>query len=129
MFWQVRLHDIVAQIPARHEHNLSYVSAQLMRPVVGFLNSHRTAIHLSFGAEILQDQYDGAWTVHSAGMVDVLGEEVGRAVTALVMDERARNRRLKHFGIWSLHSFSKSLMAVLDYARGTRGWSEHISTF
>ncbi|RKP04347.1 hypothetical protein CXG81DRAFT_655, partial [Caulochytrium protostelioides] len=120
MFWQVRLHDLHAQIPPRQANPLSSVSTTLMRPVVAFLNSHRTSIHLSFGAEILRSQFDGAWSVHSAGMVDVLGEEVGRAVAALVADERERSRRLKRMGIWSLHSVSKSMMAVLDYTRGAR---------
>jgi distribution and morphology protein 31 len=74
----------------------------------------------------LQNNFDGAWTIHSAGLVDFIGEEVGRALTELVLNERERTRQLKRVGLWSLQSVTKNLVKAVDYARGVKGW-EHWS--
>ena len=53
---------------------------------------------------------------------------MGKRISHLVLDEGERTRRLKNVGIWSLSSVSKKVLALLEYARGIRGWMHFSST-
>ncbi|KAJ1332557.1 hypothetical protein BSLG_008859 [Batrachochytrium salamandrivorans] len=66
------------------------------------------------------NNFNGAWDIYAAGLVDVLSEETGRALSRLVQDERERTRRLRHIGIWSLQECSRAIISLLEYIRGTR---------
>ncbi|KAJ3210150.1 Mitochondrial distribution and morphology protein 31, mitochondrial precursor [Dinochytrium kinnereticum] len=123
MHCSVSLNDLRASLPLATSH-ISYMNNAIMRPVVAYMNANRTRIPLSFWAKMDLGNFDGAWTFHSAGMVDLFGEEIGRAVTDLVLNERERGHHLKRVGLWSIQSVTKNIVAAVDYARGTRGW-EH----
>ncbi|KAJ3283391.1 Mitochondrial distribution and morphology protein 31, mitochondrial precursor [Borealophlyctis nickersoniae] len=125
MVWNVRLNDLKAAVPLSTPH-LSYMNNALIRPIVAYMNAVRTSIAISFSAKMNQSKFDGAWTVYSAGLVDVLGEEVGRAVANMVQNDRERARHLKRIGIWSLQSVTRNIMSLVDYARGTKGF-EHFA--
>lgn len=118
MLWQVRLNDIKANVPLRSS-SLTYMNAALIRPIVSYMNSSRTDISLSFGAAMDLSNFDGAWTVYSAGLIDVLSEQVGRAVTNMYTDEKERMKHLKRIGIISFQSVLKNIVSFLDYARPT----------
>ncbi|KAJ3192967.1 Mitochondrial distribution and morphology protein 31, mitochondrial precursor [Irineochytrium annulatum] len=66
--------------------------------------------------------FDGAWTFHSAGIVDLFGEEIGRALTSTVLSERERTHHLKRVGIWNIQSIAKNMVAAMDYVRGIRAF-------
>ncbi|KAJ3316653.1 Mitochondrial distribution and morphology protein 31, mitochondrial precursor [Blyttiomyces sp. JEL0837] len=123
MWCRVGLNDLRASVPLTSPH-ISYMNNALIRPIVAYMNAHRTRIPLSFETQIPLENFNGAWTFHSAGLVDLIGEEIGRAMTLLVLDERERIRQLKRMSVWSLQSVTKNLMAAVDYARGVKGW-EH----
>ncbi|KAI8831095.1 mitochondrial distribution and morphology protein family 31/32 [Chytridium lagenaria] len=126
MHCSVSLNDLRASVPLTTSY-ITYMNNALSRPVVAYMNANRTRIPLSFWPRwIWYTNFDGAWTFHSAGMVDLVGEEIGRAVTALVLSEKERSHHLKRVGLWSIQSVTKNIMTAVDYARGTRGW-EHWS--
>ncbi|KAJ1554040.1 Mitochondrial distribution and morphology protein 31, mitochondrial precursor [Nowakowskiella sp. JEL0078] len=126
MLCDVRLNNLKATIPLVNPH-ISYLNNAMIRPVVAYMNANRISIPITFGAEIDMGNFDGAWDVYAAGMVDVFSEQVGMALTQLVEDERERTRRIKRVGLWSIQTATKNLMTVLDYARGTRGWEQFTS--
>ncbi|KAI8922890.1 mitochondrial distribution and morphology proteins-domain-containing protein [Entophlyctis helioformis] len=120
MHCRVKLNDLKASVPILNPH-LGYMSNALIRPVVGYMNANRTAIPLTFSVKMDVDNFNGAWDVFAAGLVDILSEETGRALTQLVQDERERNRRLRRIGIWSLQELGKSVVSLVEYLRGMRG--------
>ncbi|KAJ3262542.1 Mitochondrial distribution and morphology protein 31, mitochondrial precursor [Boothiomyces macroporosus] len=79
----------------------------------------------------IKENFNGAWDIYSAGLVDVLSEEMGRAVADLVNDEQEQAKRLKEFGLWSVAEVSQKILNVVEHARGDRGKSEYagIDTF
>ncbi|KAJ3276372.1 Mitochondrial distribution and morphology protein 31, mitochondrial precursor [Terramyces sp. JEL0728] len=119
MLGKVKVKDIKANVPIVNE-SLSYMSSALIRPVVGYLNANK-----------IMENFNGAWDIYSAGLVDVLSEEMGRAVAGLVNDEQEQAKRLKEFGLWSLAEVSQKILNVVEHARGDRGKSEYagIDTF
>ncbi|KAJ3021100.1 Mitochondrial distribution and morphology protein 31, mitochondrial precursor [Thoreauomyces humboldtii] len=121
MVWNVRLNDLKASVPLVSPH-ISYLSSALIRPIVGYLNAVKTSISISFRAKMDVSNYEGAWTIYQASLTEVLGEEVGRALTQLVTEQRGRH--LKRVATWSLQSVTRNLAALVEYARGVRGWRE-----
>ena len=51
MFWNLKMSDLKAQVPSKTPE-LSYMSSALIRPVVGYLNAHRTSVELSFDSRM-----------------------------------------------------------------------------
>ncbi|KAI8608194.1 hypothetical protein BC830DRAFT_1263014 [Chytriomyces sp. MP71] len=90
----------------------------LIRPVVAYMNAHRVRIPLSFEARLDMRAFEGAWDFWACGLVEVVAEEVGRALTLLVLDERERVRHLKRIGLWNVQHATKNLMEVVDFVRG-----------
>ncbi|KAJ3095299.1 Mitochondrial distribution and morphology protein 31, mitochondrial precursor [Phlyctochytrium planicorne] len=123
MHCSVSLNDLRASVPLTTPY-IGYMSNALIRPVVAYMNANRTRIPLSFWVKTDLNNFDGAWTFHSAGMVDMFGEEIGRAVADIVLNEKERSHHLKRVGLWSIQSVTKNIMTAVEYARGTRGW-EH----
>ncbi|KAI8922532.1 mitochondrial distribution and morphology protein family 31/32 [Powellomyces hirtus] len=121
MVWNVRLNDIKASVPLVSPH-ISYINSALIRPIVGYLNAVKTSISISFRAKMDVSNFDGAWTIYQASLTEVLAEEVGRAITQLVAQQRAQH--LRRVATWSLQSVTRNLAALVEYARGVRGWRE-----
>ncbi|KAJ3144482.1 Mitochondrial distribution and morphology protein 31, mitochondrial precursor [Geranomyces variabilis] len=121
MVWNVRLNDLKASVPLVSPH-ISYLNSALIRPIVGYLNAVKTSILISFRAKMDVSNYEGAWTIYQASLTEILGEEVGRALTQLVAEQR--NQHLKRVASWSLQSVTRNLATLLEYARGARGWRE-----
>ncbi|KAI8816063.1 mitochondrial distribution and morphology protein family 31/32 [Fimicolochytrium jonesii] len=121
MMWNVRLNDLKASVPLVSPH-ISYINSALIRPIVGYLNAVNTSINIRFGARMDLSNFEGAWTIYQAGLTDVLGEETGRAITTMVAQQRAKH--LKRVATWSLQSVTRNLTALVEYAKGIRGWKE-----
>ncbi|KAJ3025923.1 Mitochondrial distribution and morphology protein 31, mitochondrial precursor, partial [Rhizophlyctis rosea] len=98
MMWRVRLNDLKASVPLVAPE-LSYMGSALVRPVVAYMNAVRTSVGVRFSAGMELDNFNGAWTFQSAGLIDVLSDEIGRALTNMVRDERERARHLKRIGL------------------------------
>ncbi|KAI9340262.1 mitochondrial distribution and morphology proteins-domain-containing protein [Obelidium mucronatum] len=117
MHWGICLNDLRASVPLSTP-DISYMSNALIRPIVGFMNSHRVRIPITFEARTELARFDGSWDFFSAGIVDIVAEEIGRALTLLVLDERERTRHLKRIGLWSVQNATRNLMDVFDFVRG-----------
>ncbi|KAL2914308.1 Mitochondrial distribution and morphology protein 31, mitochondrial precursor [Polyrhizophydium stewartii] len=117
--WRVKLNDLKASVPILNPH-LSYMSNALIRPVVAYMNANRTSLPLASSAKMDVNNFNGAWDIYAAGLVDVLSEETGRALVRVVTDERERARQLKRIGLWSVQAMSRSLVALSEYVRGTK---------
>ncbi|KAI8823899.1 mitochondrial distribution and morphology protein family 31/32 [Chytriomyces cf. hyalinus JEL632] len=117
MHFAICLNDLRAHVPMSSPH-LGYMSQALIRPIVAYMNSHRVRIPLSFEARMGLANFDGSWDFWSAGIVDIVAEEVGRALTLLVLDERQRARHLRRIGLWSVQSMTRNLMEIVDFVRG-----------
>ncbi|KAJ3313900.1 Mitochondrial distribution and morphology protein 31, mitochondrial precursor [Boothiomyces sp. JEL0838] len=124
MLGKIKVKDIKANVPIVNE-SLSYMSSALIRPVVGYLNANKIMIPFSLSAQMDVENFNGAWDIYSAGLVDVLSEEMGRAVADLVNDEQEQAKRLKEFGLWSVAEVSQKILNVVEHARGDRGKSEY----
>lgn len=134
MFWTVKMNNFKASVPLKPKA-LSYMSSALIRPVVAFMNSNRTQLEISFDAKMdivsfptvcllitsnkdeKQTNFNGAWDVYTAGLAQILSEELGRALLSLTQDEKERRRRLYQIGLWSIQSVTKQLMEVIEYTR------------
>lgn len=51
MFWNLKMSDLKAQVPSTTPE-LSYMSSALIRPIVHYLNAHRTSVELSFDSKM-----------------------------------------------------------------------------
>ncbi|KAJ3394543.1 Mitochondrial distribution and morphology protein 31, mitochondrial precursor, partial [Entophlyctis sp. JEL0112] len=118
MHWGICLNDLRASVPLSTPH-ISYMNNALIRPVVGYMNAHRFRIPLTFEARPKLTNFDGSWDFFSCGLVDIAAEEIGRALTLLVLDERERTRHLKRIGLWSLQNATKNLMELIAFVRGS----------
>ncbi|KAJ3251020.1 Mitochondrial distribution and morphology protein 31, mitochondrial precursor [Chytriomyces hyalinus] len=117
MHFAICLNDLRANVPLTSPQ-LGYMSHALIRPIVAYMNNHRVRIPLSFEARMELANFDGSWDFWSAGIVDIVAEEVGRAMTLLVLDERERARHLKRIGLWSVQTTTRNLMEIVDFVRG-----------
>ncbi|KAF9180040.1 Mitochondrial distribution and morphology protein 31, mitochondrial precursor [Haplosporangium sp. Z 767] len=127
MDFEFRFNDTKASVPL-HTESMSYLSNAMVRPIVAFMNSNRTAIPIRCRVEMDLNEFDGAWTMYDSDLMNNLSTEVGKAWANLVADERERNRKLKRVGLWGLQSMTRNIVSVYDYARGNRGFWHYIGT-
>jgi hypothetical protein len=59
--------------------------------------------------------------------MNILAEEMGRAVTKLVNDESEQTRRLRQIGVWSVAEISQRILGFLELAGGDRGFTAYHS--
>eukprot|EP00842_Homolaphlyctis_polyrhiza_P003680 jgi/Hompol1/4312/HPOL_002490-RA len=129
MRWKVRLNDVKTSVPIINPH-LSYMTNALIRPVVAYMNSNRTSIPFAFNTKMDVNNFNGAWDIFAAGIVDVLSEETGRILTDLVRDERETARHLRRVGLWSLQELSKNVVTLVEVVRGNRKpWAPTLESF
>jgi mitochondrial distribution and morphology protein 31 len=105
------LKNLQALIPLQTE-DISYVNNALIRPIVGYMNTHNTHIPLEFYLKMNREHFNGAWTLNDSGLADAISHEVGISLVRLVYNERERSRRLRKIGLWFLQNVSKSLIAL-----------------
>ncbi|ORY47450.1 mitochondrial distribution and morphology protein family 31/32 [Rhizoclosmatium globosum] len=117
MHWAISLNDLRASVPLSTPE-IGYMSNALIRPIVGYMNAHRVRIPITFETRLPLENFNGSWDFFSAGVVDVVAEEIGRALTLLVLDERERTRQLKRIGLWSIQNATRGVMEVVDFVRG-----------
>ena len=48
------------------------------------------------------ENFNGAWDIYAAGLADILSEELGRALTEHINDEKEQSKYLKQIGLWSV---------------------------
>ncbi|KAF9976600.1 Mitochondrial distribution and morphology protein 31, mitochondrial precursor [Actinomortierella ambigua] len=125
MDFEFRFNDTKASVPLRTD-SMSTWSNAMIRPIVAFINSNRTSIPIRFRVEMDLSEFDGSWTQYDSNLMYTMSDEMGRAWTALVQDERDRNRKLKRVGLWGLQSVTRNIVSVYDYARGRQGFWDYL---
>ncbi|KAJ1930537.1 Mitochondrial distribution and morphology protein 31, mitochondrial precursor [Tieghemiomyces parasiticus] len=122
---QVTLRNTRASVPLQTA-DLSYLNNALIRPIVAFVNAHRTATAIPCRFTMPYEAFDGAWSFYDSGFVDRASAEIGKGFVQLAYDERERNRRLKRVGLWGVQTVLRNLINVLDYVRGKRGFWHYL---
>ena len=119
---KLKIKDLKAYVPPSLTGAESYMTTALIRPVVAYMNANKTLIPLSLSAQISLDNFDGAWDIYSAGLADILSEEIGRALSELVHDENENGKRFRQIGLWSVGDWSQKILNFLENAGGDHGW-------
>lgn len=138
---RVNLNDARAAVPI-FTKDLSYVNSALIRPIVAYINSRHTHIPINCRVVKRASEFDGSWTIFDSGLMDDLSEEVSkkifwgffacflsfltkpaspdtgelqtyRAFEKDIMDDRARLRRFRKVGLWSLQIAFQALFLGL----------------
>jgi distribution and morphology protein 31 len=127
---RVHLNDVRAAVPI-FTRDISYVNNALVRPIVAYINSKKTFIPVNCRVVKPVADFDGSWTTYDSGLMDDLSREVRcskpcihfNANIPLQMydafardvldDNRARKRRIKKVGIWTLQLAAQALFLGL----------------
>ncbi|KAL1917640.1 uncharacterized protein VTP21DRAFT_4033 [Calcarisporiella thermophila] len=110
----IRFNNMRASVPLINE-DLSYLNNAVIRPVVAYMNNHETVVPIECKISIGLSNFDGAWTFYDSTLVNEVSAEVGKAFVKLARDERARMRRLKRVGLWSLRSVAGGVADLVGY--------------
>jgi hypothetical protein len=63
--------------------------------------------------------------IYTSGLINILAEEMGRAITKLVNDESEKTKRLRQIGMWSVAEISQRLLKFLELAGSDRGFTAY----
>ncbi|KAL9621247.1 MAG: hypothetical protein Q9160_004268 [Pyrenula sp. 1 TL-2023] len=109
---RVHLNSVHAAVPL-FTRDLSYINSALIRPIVAYINTRRTFIPIQCRLIKPLSDFDGSWTIYDSGLMEGLSEGAYEAFARDVQDERARARRLKTVGLWSLQVIAQALFMGL----------------
>ncbi|ORZ29507.1 hypothetical protein BCR44DRAFT_1505662 [Catenaria anguillulae PL171] len=119
---QLKFNNIRASVPLLPPSDPSTPSylttTALIRPVVAYMNAHRTAIPLACRLAMPLSDFDGAWTIYNAGLSDALATGVGKAMVDGFLDEAERARRIRKVGLWSVRTVAEGVAGVLSGGKG-----------
>ncbi|KAI9142918.1 mitochondrial distribution and morphology protein family 31/32 [Paraphysoderma sedebokerense] len=124
----VRLNGLKAYVPFQADE-ISYLTNAFIRPVVSYMNHHRTCIPVKSKIKIPLSNFDGAWTIYESHLVDVLSSEVGHAIVTSFFSERERARRLKKVGLWSVQTVTKNLIDIWSYVKGFKNFAYFVENW
>lgn len=113
---KIDVNDLKASVPIVTPQ-LTYMSNALIRPVVAYMNANRTKISLNCDAKFDVINFEGAQDVFTAGLAELISEEVGRNLILLASDDAERLRRIKDIGLWGISELSKTIATLLELAR------------
>ncbi|KAI8320477.1 hypothetical protein GQ54DRAFT_263503 [Martensiomyces pterosporus] len=124
---QVEFNDIRACVPLSTPQ-LSYplLSAVLVRPIVAYMNAHRTSLPMRCQLRLRHDDFDGAWSFWDSGADGLMTQGIGAAFAQLAYNERERNRRLKLVGWWSVTAIARQFARLVDFVGGQRSFFHFI---
>ncbi|EMD37322.1 hypothetical protein CERSUDRAFT_50513 [Gelatoporia subvermispora B] len=107
----LRFRDLKAAVPI-FTNDLSYVNNALIRPIVAFMNVHRTLVPIR--CHVVKDlsEFDGAWTMWETGLMDSIALKVYEAM-AYHVTQANFNRRIRAVSSWSLHMTASAILSTL----------------
>ncbi|KNE54899.1 hypothetical protein AMAG_00844 [Allomyces macrogynus ATCC 38327] len=116
----LRFNNLRASVPL-YSRDLPYLTTNaLVRPVVGYMNAHRTAIPLTCRITLPLSNFDGAWTIYDSQLADALAMSIGRAMVRSMLDDADRARRIRKVGLWSVRTAAEAVAAVWQYVSGAK---------
>ncbi|EGO25497.1 hypothetical protein SERLADRAFT_348153 [Serpula lacrymans var. lacrymans S7.9] len=107
----LRFRDLKAAVPL-FASDLSYVNSALIRPIVAFMNAHRTLVPIHCRVTKNLSDFDGAWTMWETGLMDEISEKTYDALAHHVAQVNM-NRRVKAVSIWSLQMTASAVLSAL----------------
>ncbi|KAJ2592330.1 Mitochondrial distribution and morphology protein 31, mitochondrial precursor [Coemansia sp. RSA 1722] len=120
---QVEFNDIRASVPlSTPQLGHPLLSSVLVRPIVAYMNAHRTSLPMRCQLRLLVDDFDGAWSFWDSGADALISRGIGAAFTQLAQNERERNRRLKLVGLWSITAIVRQLVRFVDFVSSQRSF-------
>ncbi|KAJ2726842.1 Mitochondrial distribution and morphology protein 31, mitochondrial precursor, partial [Coemansia sp. Benny D115] len=120
---QVEFNDIRASVPlSTPQLGHPLLSAVLVRPIVAYMNAHRTSLPMRCQLRLSPDDFDGAWSFWDSGADTLISQGIGAAFTQLAQNERERNRRLKLVGVWSVAAIARQLVRLVNFVSGQRSF-------
>ncbi|KAJ2484953.1 Mitochondrial distribution and morphology protein 31, mitochondrial precursor [Coemansia sp. RSA 2050] len=124
---QVEFNDIRASVPLSMPV-LGYplLSAVLVRPIVAYMNAHRTSLPMRCRLRLRLDDFDGAWSFWDSGADSLITQGIGAAFAQLVQNERERNRRLKLVGWWSITAIARQCARLADFVYSRRSFFSYL---
>lgn len=119
----VRLKDIKASMPI-FTRELSYA---LARPVVAFMNAHRTLIPVSCrivmdlvgGCDLHQSEFDGALDLAQTGLLPLVSSKIYEALANHVSSLQANTQRVRNVSMWSLDLAAQGMLRTARKMRDT----------
>ncbi|KAJ1984907.1 Mitochondrial distribution and morphology protein 31, mitochondrial precursor [Dimargaris verticillata] len=121
----VTFNNTRASVPLQTEH-ISYLNNALIRPIVAYVNAHRTVTSIPCRFTLKASDFDGSWSFYDCGFVDKASTEIGKGFVKLAYDERERNRHLKRVGLWSVQTVTRNIISLMYYVRGKRGFWHYL---
>ncbi|KAF2725529.1 hypothetical protein K431DRAFT_309163 [Polychaeton citri CBS 116435] len=109
---RIQLNDVRASVPI-FTRDLSYVNNALVRPIVAYINSRRSFIPVNCRVVKRQSEFDGSWTIFDSGLMDDMSRETYEAFSRDIYDQKARQRRMKKVGLWTLQVVGQALFLGL----------------
>ncbi|KAJ2355962.1 hypothetical protein GGF43_002372, partial [Coemansia sp. RSA 2618] len=120
---QVEFNDIRAAVPPASP----LVSSVLVRPIIAYMNAHRTSLPMRCLLRLRADDFDGAWSFCDSGADALIAQGIGAAFAQLAQNERERNRRLKLVGWWSVTAVARQIARLLEFVYGQRSFFQYLS--
>ncbi|KAJ1826168.1 Mitochondrial distribution and morphology protein 31, mitochondrial precursor, partial [Coemansia sp. RSA 2599] len=120
---QVEFNDIRASVPlSAPQLGYPLLSSVLVRPIVAYMNAHRTSLPMRCQLRLQIDDFDGAWSFWDSGADALISRGIGAAFAQLAQNERERNRRLKLVGLWSVTAAVRQLVRFVDFVSSQRSF-------
>lgn len=112
MDFSLKLNHVKATVPL-FAPGMTYINNALIRPIVGYINSHRTYIPIKCRVVKKIDDFEGSWTVYDSYLMQDLSAEVYDAFAVYVADDQQRSQRIKKVGFWSLQVLLQLILLSL----------------
>lgn len=112
MDFSLRLYNVKAEVPL-FTSGLTYINSALIRPIVGYINSHRTYIPIKCRIVKKKSDFEGSWTIYDSYLMRDLSAEAYDAFADYVADDEKRTLRLRRVGFWSLQLILQVILMSL----------------
>lgn len=110
---QLQLTDVKARVPF-FQNSLTYKNHALIRPIIGYINAHRTYIPIACQLKKETADFNGAWTLYDSALLQDLSQEVFARFEQYVQDDQLKADRLKRVTFWSLQLFLQTILMALS---------------
>ncbi|WFD43041.1 Mitochondrial distribution and morphology protein 31, mitochondrial precursor [Malassezia psittaci] len=114
----VRLKDIKASMPI-FTRELSYSSYALARPVVAFMNAHKTLIPVNCRIVMDLSEFDGSLDLSQTGLLPLISRRIYEALANHVASLQANQQRVRNVSLWSLDLAAQGMLKLARNVRDT----------
>ena len=110
---KLQLKDLKAEIPFFKNQFMTYKNKALIKPIVGYINSHRTYIPIQCSLQKPIGDFDGSWTIYDSNLMQDLSWKCWDAFATYVNDEEQKTLRIKKVTIWSAQLLIQVILMAL----------------